>query len=283
MRRCHGRAVRGANNEVAQPTNPLSVSLRLSLSVSLLARGRLRAMRFDGAIAPTPRAALPPLPGGQYLKLDAPGLVKGLGGKLWPSSAALCRWLRNEQLQGKSVFELGCGCGAVGLYAAALGASNVMLTDGGGDALLETTAGNMGRNHRLLTNSEVSVKSHSWGERDVKLPPRIDYVLGADVTYSRQSHKQLCKSIRWLVDERSPRVVLAHEHRMLRDAASESETEDVGLVHFCEMALASRLQVAMICTEAQDGTVSEPVTDAEWTDHLLVRGASISLLEITPT
>jgi SAM-dependent methyltransferase len=246
-------------------------------------------MRFDSApIAPQPKASLPPLPSGEILKLQAPGLAIGLGGRLWPSSAAMCRWLRREDLLGQSILEVGCGCGAVGIYAAALGAGHVLLTDGGGDELLQVAAGNVGRNHRLLNMSRVEVVPYQWGVRDLTLPPRVDLVLGADVTYYRQSHRDLCRSIRWLIDERSPRVVLAHEHRYLTPAArralggsSSDSNGDDGLVHFCEAASASGLQVATVHTESEDGTVTAPAAGAEWTDHLLVRGEAISLLEVS--
>ena len=92
-------------------------------------------------------ASLPPLPTGERLKIASPGLGIGLGGRLWPSASLLCRWLRDVDLRGQHVLELGAGCGAVGIYAAALGAESVLLTDGGGDALLGTAAANVRRNH----------------------------------------------------------------------------------------------------------------------------------------
>ena len=112
---------------------------------------------------------LPPLPSGQTLKLvqeaegggasaaeiaDASGVwsaedastwrriaeyvedeladTLSVGGRLWPSAAALCRWMRGEaSLRGARVLELGCGTGACGLYAAhcgaAVGAAEVLL------------------------------------------------------------------------------------------------------------------------------------------------------------
>ena len=111
---------------------------------------------------------LPPLPSGQTLKLvqeaegggssaaeiaDASGVwsaedattwrriaeyvedeladTLSVGGRLWPSAAALCRWMRGEaSLRGARVLEIGCGTGACGLYAAHCGATEVLLTDG---------------------------------------------------------------------------------------------------------------------------------------------------------
>lgn len=270
-------------------------------------------MRFDSPITSGSSAltSLPPLPDGSCLKVQAPGLGIGLGGKLWPSAGILCRWLRDENLGGRHVLELGCGCGAVGLYAAALGAESVLLTDGGGDSLLETVAGNVGRNWRFV-GDRVEVLAHSWGERDIEpLPPRLDFVLGADVTYARQSHEALCRSIRWLCDERSPRIVLAHEHRLLTPAARRalgykaagdtlaSDSEDLGLLHFCETAAAQGLHVSTmrVCTADALGDETEldpgsgaakattTSTEATWAGALRTRGAppAISLLEVAPS
>ena len=76
---------------------------------------------------------LPPLPdsGKQIVVSQDAGVFGGTGGRVWPAASALVRWqLRNPNLvQGSSVLELGAGCGACGLFAAGMGASNVMLTD----------------------------------------------------------------------------------------------------------------------------------------------------------
>ena len=255
-------------------------------------------MRFDmaGPIAPTPIASLPPLPSGEVLKIKAPGLGIGLGGKLWPASATMCRFLRSESttLAGKHVLELGCGCGAVGLYAAALGAASVLLTDGGDDELLEVAAGNMGANHRLTGDAQVSVASHSWAARDIVLPPRLDLVLGSDVTYARKSHDALCRSIRWMMDERAPRVLMAHEHRSLLRAggaavdvanpllAEGASSTDEVLLHLCDAAASNGLTVSTLRSESRDGSVTEAQDGAAtWTDHLIVRGEATSIFEVT--
>ena len=62
----------------------------------------------------------------------------------------LCEWLSGELKPGDTVLELGSGTGAVGLYAAALGASRVVLTDGGPPALLELLAANVDANRPRL-------------------------------------------------------------------------------------------------------------------------------------
>ena len=70
---------------------------------------------------------------------DEDVVAADIGGEVWPAAAAMCAWLANHtaEVQGRRVLELGSGTGACGLYAAALGASRVLLTDGGSAALRE--------------------------------------------------------------------------------------------------------------------------------------------------
>ena len=90
---------------------------------------------------------LPLLPSGEHLTIDAPGWTRGIGtgGRVWPASAALCRYLaRTGTVRGKAVLELGCGTGATGLTcAAALNASSVILTEGGSDGLIQLARRNV--------------------------------------------------------------------------------------------------------------------------------------------
>ena len=197
----------------------------------------------------------------------------GIGGKLWPAASAICRWMRDEQLAGQHVLELGCGCGVAGLYAAGLGAESVLLTDGGGDQLLEVVASNVGRNHRLV-GDRCTIRAHKWGELDLTLPPRLDYVLGADVTYTRQSLEPLCRSIRWMLRERRPRVVLAHEQRHPK-----------GLIHLCECAMMQSLAVRIIWHDdvsSGSGVATQPDNADGWAidEELVLSRGSIVMLEV---
>ena len=90
---------------------------------------------------------LPLLPSGESLVLDAPGWTRGIGtgGRVWPASAALCRYLaRTGIVRGKAILEVGCGTGATGLHcAAALNASSVILTEGGSEGLIRLARRNV--------------------------------------------------------------------------------------------------------------------------------------------
>lgn len=161
-----------------------------------------------------------------------------LGGAIWPAAALMCRWLASERenIAGARVIELGSGTGACGLYAAALGAKHVTLTDGGGPALLRLLEANIETNQHLFA-SDCRVNTHRlfWGDiedsclaaADVD-ETHYDYVLAADVLYgigeadaaadavargaalaATMEALLLCSS----AAARPPRVIVAYEHR----------------------------------------------------------------------
>ena len=185
---------------------------------------------------------LPLLPSGDHLTLDAPGWTRGIGmgGRVWPASAALCRYLaRTGAVRGKAVLELGCGTGATGLTcAAALNASSVMLTEGGSEGLLQLARRNVAAN-RLLLNCEVEVQRHGWGE-PVEWAPEL--VVGSDVTYDRDAHDRLCASLNAL----NAPAVLAHQHRRVASFLSGESQLD----HFLAAAASAGLAVDRLHEDA---------------------------------
>ena len=171
---------------------------------------------------------LPLLPSGESLVLDAPGWTRGIGtgGRVWPASAALCRYLaRTGIVRGKAILEVGCGTGATGLTcAAALNASSVILTEGGSEGLLQLARRNVAAN-RLHLNCEVEVRRHGWGE-PVEWAPEL--VVGSDVTYDRDAHDRLCATLKAL---QAP-AILGHQHRRVASFLSGESQLD----HFLETA-----------------------------------------------
>ena len=160
--------------------------------------------------------ALPPLPDGRRLAIRTGETSEaGTGGQLYPAAVELCRHLAighgRTALPGgaRQVLEIGCGTGAVGLFAAALGARRVALTDGGPPAVLALARANSEANRALWGGPEedeaaaaagaaaeeearVEVLAYSWG---AAAPPELrgfDLVVGSDVTYDTASHAALC-------------------------------------------------------------------------------------------
>ena len=183
---------------------------------------------------------------------NAPGLTRrlsiqsgiddaGTGAYVWHAGIVLTEWLgqRPELVKGKAILELGAGTGAVSIFAAGLGASRVMATDGGKSSILELAASNVKLNRQAFPDASVRVLPLQWGD---ELPEAVralswDIILGSDVTYNPKAHAPLCDTIaavrKVCCDElRPPRVLLAHLHR-LGDPPVET---------FCELARSRGLQ-----------------------------------------
>ena len=240
-----------------------------------------------------PTAAVPdvrPSSGAELLRrldIDAPGWSGGYGtgGKVWSSSAVLCDWLVDNaaglHLRGASVAELGSGTGVVGIACAALGASRVVLSDGGSKSLLRLAKDNAAKNARAgnidLDATDVTVCGYSWGADGV--PPRSlrrpSTSSSARTAYSVGGHGALCDSINALLacgraDERDdtrepvarsnpPVVILGHQHRTLAAAlagrGSSGWGRDPHLDMFVRTAARRGLRVEEVETEVSRGTV----------------------------
>lgn len=159
----------------------------------------------------------------------------GVGGEIWPAAAALCEYMRNntEDICGANVLELGCGTGACGIYAAALGASSVTLTDGGPEELMALARSNVAANAYHLSSADIEVKRLNWADAVHKgLSADVDLVLASDVCYghaasagedelSATTHAALARTLlSLLLRPSSPRVLIAHEHRSPRREAA---------------------------------------------------------------
>ena len=143
----------------------------------------------------------------------------GTGGRVWPGAVAMCQLLcsMSSSIAGSHILELGTGTGAVGLYAGALGASRVILTDGS-DAEVELAGLNARRHTHLFSpKARVQASLHPWGE---PLDPSItaegfDFILGADITYSLSALPALCDTLAVLGQcgrhGKAPRMILSHQ------------------------------------------------------------------------
>ena len=173
---------------------------------------------------------LPKLPSGATLNLESPGWGANsrewggklsTGGRVWPGAAAMCQLLLTLQpdVKNSHVLELGCGTGAAGLFAAALGAQRVLLTDGQAPET-QLAALNARRHAELLAaGARVDARQYRWGHsvRELlEVSGGFDFVLGADILYSDETLPPLCDTIRDLresggVGGGAPRVLLAHQ------------------------------------------------------------------------
>ena len=245
-----------------------------------------REAQFEALAA---AAELPALPNGRRLSIETGALDDcETGGRLWSAAVALCGWMRRHEaeLRGATVLELGCGTGAVGLYAAALGAEVVTLTDGGPPALLELARANADANRALWESAgTVAVLPYSWGTDAAGLGA-CDWVLASDVTYSIAGHAPLCASLAQMLrlplkGDDGCRVIIAHERRVATTPANAeasssaaeaggaavvdslvADADDVKLSHFVAAAQAIGLSVTTLSKEMVEG------------------GRSVSLLEI---
>lgn len=171
---------------------------------------------------------LPLLPTGGQVLLDTQE-IGGVGGKIWRSAGALCRWqltMQNE-IRGSRVLELGSGTGASGLFSSGLGASHVVLTDGQVD-LVPLLQRNAEQNCGLYQSHGGVVLTAGWlfGEAAPACVEEtsFDWIIGSDITYAvsyaleddgePEDRHALCRTLRLLLQQHGQaRCVIAHEHR----------------------------------------------------------------------
>ncbi|KAL1524764.1 hypothetical protein AB1Y20_019647 [Prymnesium parvum] len=170
-------------------------------------------------------AGLPRLPSGGVLRLEEMGVSDkgGFGGTVWRAAGALCRWqlASVETIRGARILELGAGTGASGLFAAGLGARQVVLTDGE-DNLLPLLQKNAKHNEELCLG-DVVVGQWCFGELPrFPLPEGLEgannyfeLVIGSDITYSvKYNRNGLAQTLQQLLQSgTAKRCILSHEHR----------------------------------------------------------------------
>jgi hypothetical protein len=133
------------------------------------------------------------------LKLDQQVAAAGSTGMaVWNSSVLMKRLLERLSklepgfLQRKKVFELGCGCALASMTVAVVGAESVIATDGN-PRVVELARRNVETNQ---LEDRVTVEQLQWGMMDaMELAGMGDVVLGADLTYSPGSWRQLAESM----------------------------------------------------------------------------------------
>ncbi|CAM9291854.1 unnamed protein product [Scytosiphon promiscuus] len=124
------------------------------------------------------------------------------GLNLWAAAVVLARWVASpavtSRLEGKTVLELGAGCGAGGISAAVHGKpASVLITD-----LNAETMANLGHNielnrERYPAGSEVRAVTLDWGDESTweQAAPPVDVILAADVVYQAHETSPLLHAI----------------------------------------------------------------------------------------
>ncbi|KAG7394217.1 hypothetical protein PHYBOEH_005472 [Phytophthora boehmeriae] len=111
------------------------------------------------------------------------GTAIGFGASVYDAAIALSLYLESHRdlIHGKTVIELGCGPGLVGVVAAHLEPKKVVITDGD-PASVELTQRNIEVNS--LSAEECTAEKYLWGDLDHHLVSKTDYydvILGADI------------------------------------------------------------------------------------------------------
>ena len=221
---------------------------------------------------------LPKLPCGDDLQLKVAQGV--LGGAVWPSAIALSNYLSDHQstwLKSSNpvAAELGSGTGAVGLFAAALGA-RVVLTDvgpltaqgyGGTSRLLHLLRENVRANRALLGENaegcfvaelDWAQKAHAAAIRKAHAPDGFDLVLASDVIYQSSAHAPLANTISRLLCPANGVAFVAHEPRMFAGAArAQPGASDVQFTSFRDAAWAAGLTFEEVMDTRVEGVADK--------------------------
>ena len=116
-----------------------------------------------------------------------------LWAKVWPGSFVLGRLLRKYEPEGKSLLELGAGCGALSLVAARYGFARIVLSDVVEEALRFARA-NVLRN-RLDDRIEVTHLDVTAPGRDPRFTGGVDIIAASEILYLDDLHRPLIKFV----------------------------------------------------------------------------------------
>ncbi len=115
-----------------------------------------------------------------------------LWAKVWPASFVLGRYLRKLEPQGKSLLELGAGCGTLGLLASRYGFSSVCISDIVDDALLFAKANVIKNNlEDIVTVRRVDITDSKATLGDA----RFDMIAASEILYLEDLHRPLLKCL----------------------------------------------------------------------------------------
>ena len=116
-----------------------------------------------------------------------------LWAKIWPGSFVLGRLLRKYEPEGKSLLELGAGCGILSMVAARYGFARIVLSDIVEDALRFAKA-NVLRNN-LQDRVEVRRVDVTTPGRDPRFSEGFDLMAASEILYLDDLHRPLLKFV----------------------------------------------------------------------------------------
>ncbi len=115
-----------------------------------------------------------------------------LWSKIWPASFVLGRFLRKLEPEGKTLLELGAGCGITSIVASRYGFASVHITDIVDDALLFAKA-NVLKNglDNVAKVQRVDIKDSRTSLKE----SRYDIIAASEILYLEDLHRPLIKCI----------------------------------------------------------------------------------------
>ncbi|OHT08089.1 hypothetical protein TRFO_23542 [Tritrichomonas foetus] len=113
-----------------------------------------------------------------------PGVYEG-GFQLWECTLDLLKFMETIDFNGKTVYELGCGRGLPGIYAALHGASQVVLQDFNKEVVEELCIPNAQINN--CPENIVSYSADSWADIPKNCPSQsYDVILASETIYRKE-------------------------------------------------------------------------------------------------
>ncbi len=124
--------------------------------------------------------------------IDNPLKDLPLWAKVWPASFVLARYLRTCAPDGKSLLELGAGCGITACLVARSGFASICTSDIVDDALLFDKENILHNNLKFTVNARyVEIKTRRDSLKDAK----FDIIAASEILYLEELHRPLLKCI----------------------------------------------------------------------------------------
>lgn len=124
------------------------------------------------------------------------------GEYVWPAAIVMCEFLKNLDIKGKRILELGSGTGICGIYAAKLGAHHVTLTD-----FIDWNIENIIKNIKM--NKLEKLTDPLWFKWGTSLNDQWDMIIGSDITYPTSDFYSILKTIKTHLKP-GGKAILAH-------------------------------------------------------------------------